>query len=153
LLNISPLFLVCHLLHHIHHIHEIHEIHEIHNIQELGTKNCSIPYSPGAPVKLLAYPEFRAGEMAISISVLSGGLFVLTLILHRLWARYLFNQKYKFPNVVPGWPVVGNSFDVPFPGGMWGVETARKYGEMYARVRAQFLTCWFDWRLIIFGGL
>lgn len=44
-----------------------------------------------------------------------------------------FRLKYKFPNVVPGWPIVGNFFDVPYPTGMWALDKAQKYGEMYVK--------------------
>ncbi|KIM93630.1 hypothetical protein OIDMADRAFT_137246 [Oidiodendron maius Zn] len=55
------------------------------------------------------------------------GSFVLNLVVSKI----RFNRKYKFPNVVPGWPIIGNMLDVPYPAGMWGVDMAKKYGEMF----------------------
>jgi hypothetical protein len=54
------------------------------------------------------------------------GAFVLNLVVSKI----RFNRKYKLPNVVPGWPIIGNTLDVPYPAGMWGVDMAKKYGEM-----------------------
>lgn len=57
-------------------------------------------------------------------------------ILCTIWVLQLFvskiryNRKYKFPNVVPGWPVIGNTLDVPYPAGMFTTALAKKYGEM-----------------------
>ncbi|CZR68763.1 related to cytochrome P450 [Phialocephala subalpina] len=68
---------------------------------------------------------------AVPFPVLALGA-IAAFILQYAISRYRFNKKYKFPNVVPGLPILGNSLQVPFPAaGMWGVETARKYGEMY----------------------
>lgn len=53
-------------------------------------------------------------------------LFFLNLIL----SRYRFNKTYKLPAVISGWPIIGNSLDLPHPAGMWGVEMTKKYGEM-----------------------
>lgn len=67
--------------------------------------------------------------MAISLQVLGASLLVL-LVVQQLISRWKFNRKYKLPPVVPGWPLLGNALNMPFPGGMWGVEMAKKYGEM-----------------------
>lgn len=62
------------------------------------------------------------------------GLSVVVLV--AFWAVTLFiskirhNRKYKYPNVVPGWPLIGNMLDVPYPAGMFTRELAKKYGEM-----------------------
>ena len=53
------------------------------------------------------------------------------MIVRQVVAKIRYKRKYNLPNSVPGWPIIGNSLDVPFPGGMWGVEMARKYGEMF----------------------
>ena len=61
---------------------------------------------------------------------LAGG--VLLLIARAAWTSYSFNKKYKFPNRMPGWPIVGNTFQVPpYHQGPWAHETAKKYGEMF----------------------
>lgn len=52
------------------------------------------------------------------------------IVLYQLLLSFRWNQKYKLPPRVPGWPIVGNALDVPFPGGMWGVKMAKKYGDM-----------------------
>lgn len=58
------------------------------------------------------------------------GLLVLGFTLNAWIAKIRFNRKYKLPNVLPGWPIIGNMFDTPYPAGMWGIGTAKKYGEM-----------------------
>lgn len=55
---------------------------------------------------------------------------VVAFIARVIWSQYQYNKKYKFPNVVPGWPVLGSTLDVPLRAGMWGVDNAKKYGEM-----------------------
>jgi hypothetical protein len=67
--------------------------------------------------------------MATSFGILAASLLVL-LAVRQLISRWQFNRKYKLPPVVPGWPLLGNALDMPFPGGMWGVKMAQKYGEM-----------------------
>lgn len=52
--------------------------------------------------------------------------FFLNLVL----SKYRFSRKYKFPNAVLGWPLLGNTFDVPYPPGMWNAGLAKIYGEM-----------------------
>ncbi|KAJ5174153.1 uncharacterized protein N7482_000030 [Penicillium canariense] len=46
-------------------------------------------------------------------------------------AKIQFKRKYKLPPTIPGWPIVGNTLNMPIPSGMWGHEMAMKYGEMY----------------------
>ncbi|RDL31814.1 uncharacterized protein BP5553_09216 [Venustampulla echinocandica] len=59
-------------------------------------------------------------------------LFIIGAIVVKLVvSKIRFTKKYKLPNVVPGWPFIGNSLDVPYPAGMWGVDMAKKYGEMF----------------------
>jgi hypothetical protein len=67
--------------------------------------------------------------MTFSVVLLAASLLVL-LVMHRLISNWQFNKKYKLPPTVPGWPLIGNALDMPFPGGMWGVKMAKKYGEM-----------------------
>jgi hypothetical protein len=55
---------------------------------------------------------------------------IFTFILSHVISKLRFNRRYKLPNVVPGWPLIGNTLDVPYPAGMWGRELAKKYGEM-----------------------
>ncbi|KAF2796704.1 cytochrome P450 [Melanomma pulvis-pyrius CBS 109.77] len=67
----------------------------------------------------------------LSFPVLALGV-IAAYILQYVISRYQFNKKYRYPNIVPGLPFLGNSLQVPFPAaGMWGVETAKKHGEMY----------------------
>ena len=66
-------------------------------------------------------------SLAFSLLLLLGSVLISLVV-----SRVRFERKYKFPNVVPGWPLVGNFFDVPYPTGMWAREKAYKYGEMYA---------------------
>lgn len=68
--------------------------------------------------------------MAPSVALVAAGLLLLLLGTTYLISSWQFNQKYKLPPVVPGWPLLGNALDMPFPGGMWGVKMAKKYGEM-----------------------
>lgn len=67
--------------------------------------------------------------MAISASY-SGLIIIAALLLRWVISTIQFNRKYKLPNVVPGWPLIGNMLDVPYPSGMWGIEMAKKHGEM-----------------------
>ena len=57
-------------------------------------------------------------------------LLCLSFLLNLAVSKFCFNRRYKLPNVVPGWPFIGNTLDVPYPAGMWGIEMAKKYGEM-----------------------
>jgi hypothetical protein len=50
--------------------------------------------------------------------------------LNMLASKVQFHMRYKLPNVVPGWPIIGNLLDVPYPAGMWGHSLTKKYGEM-----------------------
>lgn len=46
-------------------------------------------------------------------------------------SEYLKARKYKLPPRVPGIPIFGNTFQLPpLKQGVWGIETAKKYGEM-----------------------
>jgi len=64
---------------------------------------------------------------AIGIAVFA---MIVTFILKHFVSKIAFDRKYKLPNVVPGWPLLGNTLDVPYPAGMWGKDMAKKYGEM-----------------------
>lgn len=66
-------------------------------------------------------------NISFSLSLL---VLVVIAILHQLFSNYRWNKKYKLPPRVPGWPIVGNALDIPFPGGMWGVKMAKIYGDM-----------------------
>jgi hypothetical protein len=74
-------------------------------------------------------PIASTGNMAFFLAI-PAVLLAVSFVLRHFWARYQFNKKYKLPPVIPGWPIIGNSLDVPFPGGMWGVRAAKEYGEM-----------------------
>lgn len=67
----------------------------------------------------------------MSLPILYSVLFLtFALILNWVVSKIRFNRKYKFPNVVPGWPIIGNVLDIPYPGGMWGAAMTKKHGEM-----------------------
>jgi hypothetical protein len=56
---------------------------------------------------------------------------VVAFIVQQVIANIIFHRKYRFPNPVPGWPIIGNMLDVPFSGiGVWQHDLAKKYGEM-----------------------
>ena len=64
-----------------------------------------------------------------SLAVLLGT--VVIFVIRALLLRYRYRSTYRFPAEIPGWPIIGNSLDVPFPGGVWGHQMAKQYGEMY----------------------
>lgn len=50
---------------------------------------------------------------------------------------YRFHQKYKFPNLVPGVPILGNILDVPKDDAsrrLYLHKLAQKYGEVYVKL-------------------
>lgn len=51
-------------------------------------------------------------------------------LIYRGINSYTFGKKYKLPPRIPGWPVIGNTFQVGPHAGMWAAEMAEKYGEM-----------------------
>ncbi|EXJ57750.1 uncharacterized protein A1O5_12540 [Cladophialophora psammophila CBS 110553] len=55
----------------------------------------------------------------------------VALVIRKVISDIRFNRKYRFPPSPPGKPFVGNMLDVPWPAGMWGVDLAKKYGEMF----------------------
>ncbi len=69
--------------------------------------------------------------LAMTLTV---GLAVLVLFVawvsKLLISKIQYNYKYKFPNVVPGRPLIGSTLDVPYPAGMYTRELAKKYGEL-----------------------
>ncbi|KAL6408581.1 putative cytochrome p450 protein [Ilyonectria robusta] len=67
-----------------------------------------------------------APSFGLSVVILFA-LGTLTLFISKI--RY--NHKYRYPNVVPGWPLIGNTLDVPYPAGMFTRELTKKYGEMF----------------------
>ncbi len=77
--------------------------------------------------------------MALHIAGLEGSSVATTLffalvvlaIVQRIVSNHLYKKKYKFPPRIPGLPIVGNTFQLPGnQQGQWGVQMARKYGEM-----------------------
>lgn len=70
-----------------------------------------------------------------SLLRLGAGLLVVAifLIVRRLVHDYQYEKKYRFPPIVPGLPVVGNSLQLPTRVGLQGPYLARlaeKHGEM-----------------------
>lgn len=48
-----------------------------------------------------------------------------------LWKKYNLKAKYRLPAVVPGWALIGNSFQMPATGqGPFIRDLTDKYGEM-----------------------
>ncbi|KAH6972735.1 cytochrome P450 [Ilyonectria destructans] len=69
--------------------------------------------------------------MALSSSLIALLVAAVILLVKNVVARYRFNSKFKLPPEIPGWPIIGNTLDVPFPGGVWGHEMAKRHGEMF----------------------
>lgn len=67
--------------------------------------------------------------MAVSI-LYSASFLAIAFILNLIISKIRYNRKYKFPNVVPGYPIIGSTLDIPYPAGMWAAEKTKKYGEM-----------------------
>jgi hypothetical protein len=60
-------------------------------------------------------------------------LAALSIILVLGWKinEYVKAREYRLPPRVPGIPIFGNTFQLPpLKQGLWGIETAKKYGEM-----------------------
>ena len=56
----------------------------------------------------------------------------IAFLLFKLRQRALFNAKYRFPNPVPGLPIVGNTLLMLKKNAFLETEKlARQYGEMY----------------------
>ncbi|KAK4938229.1 hypothetical protein LTR10_021302 [Elasticomyces elasticus] len=66
-------------------------------------------------------------------AVLGFPLLLLTLVVVLWkWRANAYAKKYKLPPRVPGIPIFGNTFQLPpLKQGVWGMETARQYGEMF----------------------
>lgn len=79
--------------------------------------------------------------MAMQMFTLVIVVTTVALLIRTVVARYQFQKKYKLPPSVPGWPLIGNSLDVPFPAGMWTYKMAQRYGEMYDR--STYMYSWF----------
>ncbi|RDL31768.1 Cytochrome P450 [Venustampulla echinocandica] len=78
--------------------------------------------------------------MAFKIGPFEGSLnwptivtaFLTLLLIQKTTANYLQSKKYKLPPRIPGLPIFGNTFQLPpMDQGLWGIEQAKKYGEMY----------------------
>ena len=73
----------------------------------------------------LAGSWLRLGYVLLAVAVF--------VILRRLLQDYLHEKKYRFPPMVPGLPIVGNSLQLPTRVGLQGpylAKLAEKYGEM-----------------------
>ncbi|KIV77300.1 hypothetical protein PV11_09107 [Exophiala sideris] len=68
--------------------------------------------------------------MALPVGVLAVAAIVVAFIIHQVVSEARWRMKYNLPPSPPGKPFVGNMLDVPWPAGMWGVDLAKKYGEM-----------------------
>lgn len=92
------------------------------NLVRLGNRVCKISM---ALMQLLISRLLMAPSFRLSVVILFA-LRTLTLFISKI----RFNHKYRYPNVVPGWPLIGNTLDVPYPAGMFTRELTKKYGEM-----------------------
>lgn len=73
------------------------------------------------------FPSFARHHPALAIS-LSWAAIIIAIWMMKENARA---AKYRLPPRVPGIPIFGNTFQLPpLKQGLWGVETAKKYGEM-----------------------
>lgn len=66
---------------------------------------------------------------------LVAGLLAVTIffIVRRLVHDYQYEKKYRFPPIVPGLPIIGNSLQLPTRVGLQGpylAKLAERYGEM-----------------------
>ena len=68
----------------------------------------------------------------ISASLALAGV-IIALIVQKLVSDFRFRRRYRLPPSPPGWPILGNMLDIPWPAGMWGVKMAKKYGDMSVR--------------------
>lgn len=59
-------------------------------------------------------------------------LAVLSFAGKRMISFIRWQRDYRLPPRVPGLPLLGNIFQVPFPSGMYLKALAEKHGEMYA---------------------
>ena len=65
----------------------------------------------------------------------SGLLLIIASPVGGLWIEYVrIQKKYRFPPLVPGLPLVGNTFQMPATDhGPYLKKLGDKYGEMYVR--------------------
>lgn len=69
---------------------------------------------------------------AISLAPLVAVVATLGFIGYYAFASLRFHAKYKFPNLVPGLPVVGNILQIPKQDPrLHFTKLAKQYGEMY----------------------
>ena len=70
--------------------------------------------------------------MELPLLTYAFALAFLGLGVHHLIASYQHNKKYKLPPRIPGIPIFGNTLQLPpLKQGVWGIEMAKKYGEMF----------------------
>jgi len=74
---------------------------------------------------LLNRPDFQGQSVSVVLS-----LIVLGLLAHGFYRSWKWHRTYKLPHTVPGLPILGNIFQVPYPSGMWLKSLAEKHGEM-----------------------
>lgn len=69
--------------------------------------------------------------MALSILKYLCAIIIVLLLFHK-YQRYQFQSKYNLPPRIPGIPIFGNTLQLPpLKQGLWGIEMARQYGEMF----------------------
>lgn len=73
-------------------------------------------------------PAFAIGHPTFALAIL---VFVALAVGWRV-KETVRARKYKLPPKIPGIPIFGNTFQLPpLKQGQWGIQMARKYGEMY----------------------
>ena len=71
---------------------------------------------------------------------LFGVTLLSTLVVIVVWQvnRHVQARRYKFPPRIPGIPIFGNTFQLPpIKQGVWAMEMAKQYGEMYGKLLFQ----------------
>jgi hypothetical protein len=74
---------------------------------------------------LLSRADFQRQSVSLVLS-----LIVLGLLARAFYRSWKWHRTYKLPRTVPGLPILGNIFQVPYPSGMWLKSLAEKHGEM-----------------------
>jgi hypothetical protein len=80
------------------------------------------------------YPPLLLDVIFPKMQLLASSLIavIAAFILHRAVQVYLWNKKYRLPPLVPGLPLLGNTFQLPLRRqGIWAREKAQQHGEMY----------------------
>jgi hypothetical protein len=74
---------------------------------------------------LLKFSDLQRQPVPVAL-----GLIFLGLVAHVFYRSWTWHRTYKLPRAIPGLPVLGNIFQVPYPSGMWLKSLAETHGEM-----------------------